>query len=145
MVRVNDQNELFLKHLTRTALSAWFIKKKGRFLVLYTIWLGWLDSNQRMTIPKTVALPLGDTPIIFLCSHLSHPVAGLCARFALHIFRFRSRPPRYSRRPTANYFAILVSQTKRIPKPKLLFITTWRHPNKYYHLSDRVISKIKKI
>ena len=25
-------------------------------------WLGWLDSNQRMTIPKTVALPLGDTP-----------------------------------------------------------------------------------
>lgn len=27
-------------------------------------WLGWLDSNQRMTIPKTVALPLGDTPIL---------------------------------------------------------------------------------
>lgn len=27
------------------------------------VWLGWLDSNQRMTIPKTVALPLGDTPI----------------------------------------------------------------------------------
>ena len=27
------------------------------------LWLGWLDSNQRMTIPKTVALPLGDTPI----------------------------------------------------------------------------------
>ena len=26
-------------------------------------WLGWLDSNQRMTIPKTVALPLGDTPL----------------------------------------------------------------------------------
>ncbi len=26
------------------------------------IWLGWLDSNQRMTIPKTVALPLGYTP-----------------------------------------------------------------------------------
>lgn len=26
------------------------------------VWLGWLDSNQRMTIPKTVALPLGDTP-----------------------------------------------------------------------------------
>lgn len=30
------------------------------------VWLGWLDSNQRMTIPKTVALPLGDTPNNFL-------------------------------------------------------------------------------
>lgn len=27
------------------------------------MWLGWLDSNQRMTVSKTVALPLGDTPI----------------------------------------------------------------------------------
>ena len=27
-------------------------------------WLGWLDSNQRMTGSKPVALPLGDTPII---------------------------------------------------------------------------------
>ena len=27
------------------------------------IWLGWLDSNQRMAIPKTAALPLGYTPI----------------------------------------------------------------------------------
>ena len=26
-------------------------------------WLGWLDSNQRMTVSKTVALPLGDSPI----------------------------------------------------------------------------------
>ena len=28
-------------------------------------WLGWLDSNQRMPVPKTGALPLGDTPIFF--------------------------------------------------------------------------------
>jgi hypothetical protein len=27
-----------------------------------TKWLGWLDSNQRMAVPKTAALPLGDTP-----------------------------------------------------------------------------------
>lgn len=27
-----------------------------------TSWLGRLDSNQRMTISKTVALPLGDAP-----------------------------------------------------------------------------------
>lgn len=25
-------------------------------------WLGWLDSNQRMPVPKTGALPLGYTP-----------------------------------------------------------------------------------
>ena len=28
-------------------------------------WLGWLDSNQRMSAPKADALPLGDTPISF--------------------------------------------------------------------------------
>ena len=28
------------------------------------LWLGWLDSNQRMSAPKADALPLGDTPII---------------------------------------------------------------------------------
>ena len=27
------------------------------------VWLGWLDSNQRMSAPKADALPLGDTPI----------------------------------------------------------------------------------
>ncbi len=26
------------------------------------IWLGWRDSNPRMTGPEPVALPLGDTP-----------------------------------------------------------------------------------
>ena len=26
-------------------------------------WLGWLDSNQRMTESESVALPLGDTPM----------------------------------------------------------------------------------
>ena len=30
------------------------------------VWLGWQDSNLRMSIPKTDALPLGDTPIYFL-------------------------------------------------------------------------------
>ena len=27
------------------------------------VWLGWLDSNQRMSAPKADALPLGDTPL----------------------------------------------------------------------------------
>ena len=58
-------------------------------------------------------------PNNILCSHLSHwwldcAPASHCASFA-----DCSRPPRYSRRPTANYFAILVSQTKQITKPKL--------------------------
>ena len=43
------------------------------------VWLGWLDSNQRMTIPKTVALPLGDTPIIIF-SHFSRTVFKCCVR-----------------------------------------------------------------
>ena len=29
-------------------------------------WLGWLDSNQRMRESKSLALPLGDTPILVL-------------------------------------------------------------------------------
>ncbi len=28
------------------------------------MWLGWLDSNQRMAVPKTAALPLGYTPSV---------------------------------------------------------------------------------
>lgn len=31
-------------------------------MTTFELWLGWLDSNQRMPIPKTGALPLGDTP-----------------------------------------------------------------------------------
>ena len=27
-------------------------------------WLGWQDSNLRMAVPKTAALPLGDIPIM---------------------------------------------------------------------------------
>lgn len=40
-----------------------FIKKKSPFLTIFELWLGWLDSNQRMSAPKADALPLGDTPI----------------------------------------------------------------------------------
>jgi hypothetical protein len=27
-------------------------------------WLGWRDSNPRMLVPETSALPLGDTPLV---------------------------------------------------------------------------------
>jgi hypothetical protein len=30
---------------------------------LRSFWLGWRDSNPRMLVPETSALPLGDTPI----------------------------------------------------------------------------------
>jgi hypothetical protein len=30
-------------------------------------WLGWQDSNLRMAIPKTAALPLGHTPSLWEC------------------------------------------------------------------------------
>lgn len=63
-VRVRLKKELFEKHSTRTNISACKIKKKSLFLATYLFWLGWLDSNQRMTVSKTVALPLGDSPII---------------------------------------------------------------------------------
>ena len=33
------------------------------------IWLGWLDSNQRMPESKSGALPLGDTPTSFFISN----------------------------------------------------------------------------
>ena len=36
-------------------------KAKARTLFFY--WLGWQDSNLRMSAPKADALPLGDTPI----------------------------------------------------------------------------------
>ena len=39
-------------------------KKPCENKVLVQNWLGWLDSNQRMSAPKADALPLGDTPII---------------------------------------------------------------------------------
>ena len=51
-----------------------------------TNWLGWLDSNQRMTIPKTVALPLGDTPrkscFMYRCAFETAEV------YLCHIFHF---------------------------------------------------------
>ena len=39
-----------------------YIAKMGRFLILKNLWLGRLDSNQGMPVPKTGALPLGYAP-----------------------------------------------------------------------------------
>ena len=49
-----SEHWLFPSHSTNKKA----LDKQGLFY-----WLGWLDSNQRMTVSKTVALPLGDSPI----------------------------------------------------------------------------------
>ena len=34
----------------------------AQILTTFELWLGWLDSNQRMAESESAALPLGDTP-----------------------------------------------------------------------------------
>ena len=43
---------------------------------LCSIWLGWRDSNPRMSAPKTDALPLGDSPIIVCESYVQLAIAS---------------------------------------------------------------------
>gem|GEM_PF-7041952 len=45
-----------------------------------SIWLGWLDSNQRSPRPERGALPLGHIPLIYLCYYTSE---GLYSRMVL--------------------------------------------------------------
>ena len=54
LVRFGNQPKVL-----RTATQSSNKKMSGR----HSLWLGQLDSNQRMTDSETVALPLGDTPI----------------------------------------------------------------------------------
>jgi hypothetical protein len=37
--------------------------KKAQIIALNTIWLGMRDSNPRILVPETSALPLGESPI----------------------------------------------------------------------------------
>ena len=70
-VRVRLKKRLFKKHCTRTRISDCKITKKSLFLATYLFWLGWLDSNQRMPVSKTGALPLGDSPILLgICIYI---------------------------------------------------------------------------
>lgn len=47
----------------------YFDKKiRGSKAYFAPTWLGWLDLNQRMTESKSVALPLGYTPLFCLQS-----------------------------------------------------------------------------
>ncbi len=42
-------------------------------VLAYLEFLGWQDSNLRMAVPKTAALPLGDTPIVKVNYHTKTP------------------------------------------------------------------------
>lgn len=51
--------------VTKILLFAGFHRKQENHLKsMRCEWLGRLDSNQRMAVPKTAALPLGDAPIL---------------------------------------------------------------------------------
>lgn len=41
-------------------------EEKELEMLLRSIWLGWRDSNPRMSAPKTDALPLGHTPVFYV-------------------------------------------------------------------------------
>ena len=47
----------------KAAVCAVSAQIKNRLKSMGCRWLGRLDSNQRMAVPKTAALPLGDAPI----------------------------------------------------------------------------------
>ncbi len=71
----------------KLGLSWDYIKKAGkntRFCLLF--WLGWLDLNQRMTESESVALPLGDTPIICLLNYYIKQIRKLQAFLSVFLF-----------------------------------------------------------
>ena len=57
------QCKVYLVSNLRAGLNTRFIKKKSPKMAIFELWLGWQDSNLRMSAPKADALPLGDTPI----------------------------------------------------------------------------------
>ena len=44
-------------------------KRKNLDNEIRSIWLGWRDSNPRMSAPKADALPLGDIPLALQIVH----------------------------------------------------------------------------
>ena len=58
-------NNKFDSHLD--TLTFWQAKKKSTDFKNRCFWLGWRDSNPRVTESKSVALPLGDSPIYNFC------------------------------------------------------------------------------
>ena len=57
-----DENRIWQDEIRNISLVGTRRAKWGRSDTLLGRWLGRQDSNLRMTVPKTVALPLGDAP-----------------------------------------------------------------------------------
>ena len=49
---------------SNTRVRVWCLNHLAIPQYYYNVWLGWLDSNQRILKSKSSALPLGDTPLI---------------------------------------------------------------------------------
>ena len=92
VVRITSGKQPLWWCLTRTLLNAWNIKKKGRFLVLYTTWQGRQDySALRLscTGAHTLRVPAFFRP----------PLAGSRTRFLAgsHLFALAAKKARFRR------------------------------------------------
>ena len=57
-----DENRYWQDEIYTTLGESDHARRVGQVGDLFGRWLGRQDSNLRMTVPKTVALPLGDAP-----------------------------------------------------------------------------------
>lgn len=53
----------YIWHKFSDSVKLLIYKEKTAILTVCKMWLGWQDSNLRMSAPKADALPLGDTPL----------------------------------------------------------------------------------
>ncbi len=95
-IDAKESNAVFLK---QKKLRKYFFRNTIYFYSIYGE-LGWKDSNLRMAIPKTAALPLGDTPknhfkglnhytfsILYIKRYIYYTVLMYaCQRYRLYIF-----------------------------------------------------------
>ena len=77
-----DKRRRHKKTRGTAGLRGWFSLPCGKGK---TRWLGRLDSNQRMAVPKTAALPLGDAPT-------RNPIKGLRRPKTIGVFAPQASP-----------------------------------------------------
>ena len=64
-ITINNENSQNKKQKTTPVTESLTCSEstdKSLLSDIFKIWLGWRDSNPRMLVPETSALPLGDTP-----------------------------------------------------------------------------------
>jgi hypothetical protein len=80
--------------------------------------LGWKDSNLRMAVPKTAALPLGDTPITFAKWQYYYP-AIFFASDLHNLFK--------ERKGQKEFFSFFVNVPEPEPVPEFFFVNGHVH------------------